>query len=225
MNPTQSRRCFFFDLDGTLIDSLPGIEHSVRAAFAACNLPMKRTALRGMIGPPIRTILSRVGEIEDAQILSELERAFRANYDNEGWRKTACYPAADFVLRALREKGSRLFVISNKPRHIALKILTAVGLFEVFESVLTLDSRLPPYTGKNEMISTLVTTEHLSPQRCYMAGDTIEDAKAAAANGVRFIYMTHGYGDIPADASEPVAYRVDDFMQLLPEMAKEFAHD
>jgi phosphoglycolate phosphatase len=140
--------CLLFDLDWTLLDSLPGIEYSVRAACESCPLPPPQMSLRGLIGPPIRTILSQLASNTDSETLTALESTFRGNYDKEGWQMTVCYPDATRVLQTLHEHRHRLFVISNKPRHISLQILMAEGISDLFEAVVTRDSRLPHYTGR-----------------------------------------------------------------------------
>jgi phosphoglycolate phosphatase len=86
-----SFRHAIFDLDGTLIDSLPGIAWSVGEALALCGLRPLTADLKPLIGPPIRSILAAVTGLGDAPSLDRLERAFRASYDAEGWRKTTCY--------------------------------------------------------------------------------------------------------------------------------------
>lgn len=209
-------RWLLFDLDGTLLDSLPGIESSVRAAFTSCRLPQLHTNLRGMIGPPIRAILSRTGEIEDPRILDCLEREFRADYDTQGWRKTVCFPHTGPVLRLMRERGYRLLVISNKPRHISLRILENEQILELFEEIVTRDSRSPAYAGKEEMIGAIQADRHISSTDCLIVGDTIEDAKAAASAGIRFAFMSHGYGTLDDIASVPVAWRLDSLSEFLP---------
>jgi phosphoglycolate phosphatase-like HAD superfamily hydrolase len=57
--------CILFDLDGMLSDSRLGIEYLVRAASATCDLPLQQGSPRGMIGPPIQTILSGAGNISE----------------------------------------------------------------------------------------------------------------------------------------------------------------
>ena len=217
--------CIFFDLDGTLLDSLPGIEYSVREAFAACHLPVPEGSLRALIGPPIRTILAHVGNIDDHVTLDRLEHAFRASYDGGGWSKTVCFPDAGRALESMRYEGRRLFVVSNKPRHISVKILSAEGILDLFETVLTRDSRSPVYSGKEEMITELLTKRSISSKDCLFVGDTAEDAEAAAACGVKFALMTHGSGSMADIDSAPVACRPDHFSQLLPLMGKEILRD
>lgn len=204
-----------FDLDGTLLDSLPGIRYSIVEAFRACGLPMADVEMRSLIGPPIRTILSRLlvtlpVEAKE-QHLNCLERAFRASYDSEGWQKTYHYAGTAAMLKQMKEQGLRLFVVSNKPRQVSLKILQREDTFEYFDQIVTRDSRMPRYAGKYEMISYLLIEQAMQPANCLMVGDTIEDAEAAAAAGMQFCLMTHGYGDVPRNSNVPVALRLDSF--------------
>lgn len=213
--------CILFDLDGTLVDSLPGIEFSVREAFSTCELPLPKKSLRELIGPPIRTILSQAGNVAGQNTLDALERAFRASYDGEGWRRTVCFPEADRVLRMLHERGHRLFVVSNKPRHISVRILEKEGILGYFEAIVTRDSRTPGYRGKEEMIGSLLAERAVPVEDCLMAGDTREDAAAAACVGIKFIWMTYGYGNLAQMPSVPVAHTLDSISQLSALLTKE----
>ena len=214
-------RCVLFDLDGTLLDSLPGIEASVRAAFAACGREMPPADLAAEIGPPMRTILGRIAGDIAAPDLDALERAFRQSYDSEGWKNTPCYPGAVRVLEAMWEAGYRLFVVSNKPAHIAPSILDREGVLNFFEAVYTRDSRTPVFSGKIEMISVLMQVHDLQARECIMVGDTFEDGEAAMAHSIPFILMTHGYGHVPTTGGVPVAVRMSGFHEFVPLLAAE----
>jgi phosphoglycolate phosphatase len=213
--------CILFDLDGTLVDSLPGIEFSVRQAFDSCGLPVPKQSLREMIGPPIRAILSRAGNVNEGGTLDTLEQAFRASYDGEGWQRAVCFPKAQRVLRQMHDGGHRLFVVSNKPRHVSLQILEREDILQYFEAVITRDSRSPNYCGKEEMIRAVLAERSLGSEQCLMVGDTTEDANAAAAARIKFIWMTHGYGSAAQMSSFPVAHSLESFSQFLPLITKE----
>jgi phosphoglycolate phosphatase len=213
--------CILFDLDGTLVDSLAGIEHSVRKAFSGCRVPFAAASLRSLIGPPIRTILSRAGNVTDEQTLDALEREFRANYDDEGWRNSFCFPHVDEVLRKLHQHGHRLFIVSNKPRHISLRVLEKEGILNYFEEVVAPDSRCPNYTGKDQMITTLLHRHCIAVGESVMIGDTSEDANAAAAAGISFIWMKYGYGNPSHLTSARMSLALDEFSQLLSLITKE----
>jgi len=217
----RSVRAVFFDLDGTLLDSLPGIEYSAEVAFAACGLTHGDVDLRGLIGPPIRTILANMSRGVSETELDALERAFRVSYDSEGWKMTPHYAGAAETLRAMRAEGKRLFVVSNKPWHISVRILEAEGTLGLFDEVVMRDSREPAYAGKLEMLVHLLRKWEMRAEECLMVGDTIEDAEAASDYGMRFCLMTHGYGDVPMDSSFPVTFRCDHFSELIPGPAEE----
>lgn len=217
-------KAVFFDLDGTLLDSLPGIAFSAQAAFAECGLAQCEVNLRGLIGPPIRTILSHMSQGAKESELDALESAFRESYDSEGWKKTPHYPSATELLRAMKAQGKRLFVVSNKPRHISVRILEVEGTLGLFDEVVTRDTRNPPYTDKLEMLVHLLRKWELRARDSLMVGDTIEDAEAASHSGMQFCLMTHGYGDVPLDSSVPVAFRFDHFSELMPGTAEEQSH-
>ena len=207
--------CVLFDLDGTLLDSLPGIAFSVQSAFEACQFPLFHPELREMIGPPIRSILSNAGNLVDETKLDALERAFRASYDTLGWQKTVCFPEVRSVLRRLHQLGTRLYVVSNKPRQISLETLKSQYILDYFESILTRDSRRPAFSGKEEMIRNLLSDHRITKSRCLFVGDTMEDANAAAATGVHFAFVTYGYGVLKESNSAPVTWRLDKLSQLL----------
>jgi phosphoglycolate phosphatase len=214
-------QAIFFDLDGTLLDSLPGIMFSIEQAFVACGLPMQPINLRDAIGPPIRTILALAATQASSSDLDLLERAFRSSYDSEGWQKTLLFPGSNVMLRESHVLGVQLFVVSNKPRHISVKILDREGMSPLFTAIVTRDTSSPPYTGKAQMIEHLLHNFQLSAARCIMVGDTEEDARASAAMQVPFAWMAHGYGKIPPSLA--VALRLNSFSELLPTLVKEFA--
>jgi phosphoglycolate phosphatase len=212
-------RCLLFDMDGTLLDSLPGIAYSVQAAFDAAGLPERAYDLRQLIGPPIRTILSRAAETDDPALLDTLEQHFRASYDNEGWRQSVCFPDALEVLQAMKKSGHRLFIVTNKPRRSSTMAIEAEGIASLFERIYTRDSIDPPYATKADMLHALLTDQHLSPQECVMVGDTMEDASAAAMHKINFIFMEHGYGEI--SPAHPVMLKLGKFSEFLPHLAME----
>jgi phosphoglycolate phosphatase len=211
-----------FDLDGTLLDSLPGIRYSVDAAFRACGLAVGEVDLRSLIGPPIRTILSRMAAKRPTEEeLGQLERSFRWSYDCEGWKMTPHYEGAAEALRSLKAEGARLFVVSNKPRHISMKILEAEGTADLFGEIVTKDSRTPVYQDKPEMMRYLLQKWGIEPGECLMVGDTMEDAEAASKTGMRFCLVSHGYGAVPEGSTVAVALRIDHFSELISRLAQE----
>lgn len=196
-----------FDLDGTLIDSSAGIEHSAREALAEVLPGVTLPALRPFIGPPVRTVfrlaLRHVPGAADAATLALLEAAFRRGYDTTGWQLSTLYPGAISVVQGLTEIGIRCFVVTNKPKFSACSILDRLALSEHLAGTLCRDSRTPAFASKAAAVEQLVRDYQIRPQAAVFVGDSTDDADAARRNGMRFIAATYGYGlpeGVPEDA-------------------------
>lgn len=192
----QSKASLIFDLDGTLIDSCPGIGASLSAAFRSVGRVMPEVDLRAIVGPPIRTIATRVEPTLTESELLEIERTYRAAYDVDGWRETILFDGVVETLGTLRGKGFDILLVTNKPRIPTEKIMSRFGLTDLFEEIVTRDSRAPIYHNKSEMLSEMLKRRSLKPELTTMVGDTLEDSDAAVSNGLRFFYAVYGYGSI-----------------------------
>ena len=208
------KRHAIFDLDGTLIDSLPGIAQSVDAALAACGLPPAGRDLRPLIGPPIRSILATVSGAAEKTELDRLERAFRVSYDGGGWRLSPVYSGVEQLLGDLHGVGVGLWVVSNKPALAAWKILDRLGLEMFFGEVVCRDSRQPAYGSKAEALGDLIDRNRLPRAECVFIGDTGEDRRAAEAARIECAIVAHGYG--AAAQSEPDWDSVRERFQVAP---------
>jgi phosphoglycolate phosphatase len=183
-----------FDLDGTLIDSLPGIEWSARMALAECGLAADLSDLRRRIGPPIRDILASVSGAS-GEVLNRLEAGFRRCYDADGWRMTELRPGVMDLLLRLGRARRRLWLVTNKPSFATGRIIGELGIQGMFEHFLCRDSRTPPFASKAEMLGDLLCSHDIAAANSFLVGDTIEDCRAAASVGLRCMIVPGGYGD------------------------------
>ena len=200
-----------FDLDGTLIDSMPGIENALRTAFQSAKRTMPEVDLRRIIGPPIAVIARRVEPTLSDKEVEIIERSYRASYDRVGWRDSLAYPDVADTLALFHRCGIRLFIVTNKPIAPTSNILAHLGLRDFFLEVLTRDSRVPHYANKADMLADLLNRQHLVPGATLMIGDTGEDQEAAHTNGLEFLHVTYGYGSVPA-----LARCVHQFSEIAP---------
>jgi phosphoglycolate phosphatase len=204
-------RNFIFDLDGTLVDSLPGIEESVRFAISG---PVP--SLRPLIGPPIRSILQTLRPEATASELDDLTRRFRAAYDSGGWRHTVPQSGAAEVLASLRRLGCRAYLATNKPAAATTKILGLLAMGPFFDGIVTRDSSAPPFASKAGMLRALLRRHGLDPSRCLMVGDTAEDYTAALEAGMDALIVANGYGSL---CDIPARCRLDSLNRLLARCA------
>jgi phosphoglycolate phosphatase len=185
-----------FDLDGTLIDSTPGISSALRRAFQSAGRTMPAVDLARVIGPPITVIARRIDPLLSDTEVVNIERSYRAIYDSVGWRDTLAYPSVIDTLGVLHRHGLRLFIVTNKPLLPTSAILEHLGLSNLFVEVLTRDSRSPRYSSKTEMLGDLLSRQSLQAGATLMIGDTGEDQDAAHANNLEFLHATYGYGSV-----------------------------
>ena len=188
---------FVFDLDGTLIDSIPGIGSSLAAAFRSIGREMPVADLRRAIGPPIRVISKRVDpSLTDDETLA-IEQTYRSLYDTGGWRESNVFEGVEDTLRTLHDAGFRLFVATNKPLLPTRNTLQHLGIEVLFEGIVTRDSSMPNFVSKAAMLANLITAYELRPETTLMVGDTMEDREAAEANSLPCVFAAYGYGDDP----------------------------
>ncbi len=202
-----------FDLDGTLVDSLAGIEYSVDGALRQSGYSPISGSLRALIGPPIRRILSQVSGEENAQALDQLEAAFRTSYDTEGWKKTVLMRGAEQALRDAAVCGRRLFLFTNKPHGATVHIVDWFGIVNFFSRILCRDSVMPPYSSKAEMLRFLMSADGVSAATSIVVGDTVEDFEAAAEVGMPAAILATGYGSC-IDAGSRSLYRFGSLGEL-----------
>lgn len=182
-----------FDLDGTLIDSVPGIQWSVETALKAAGIIRPCPDLTPLIGPPIRAILSIAAETDDPATLDHLERNFRAAYDTEGWRLTRSQPGVEALLNRLRAECRTLFILTNKPALATNQILRELNLHHYFHEVVAAGKG-----SKKERLVELLNRQKIAREDCILVGDTREDYEAANAAGIPCAIVPHGYGrDLP----------------------------
>ena len=202
-----------FDLDGTLVDSCPGIEACLRQALEAVEPGTALPPVESLIGPPVREMIASLLLGRDADVLEAAESEFRRCYDAGGWRLTKTYEGADDALSGLTFAGLHLFVLTNKPAGPTRTILDSLQWHDRFEAVVCRDSFTPPFADKAAAMAHLLSKYRLDPSRTVMVGDSADDVHAACVNLVGFAAACWGYG---AAASQPgVGFLLQRPMDLL----------
>ncbi len=183
-----------FDLDGTLVDSLPGIEESARVAIARVLPEEPVPELRALIGPPIATMFALAWPDLDQLRLEQLVSEFRKHYDAAGCLLSKPYPQVAETLAHLHQAGRRLFVLTNKPTAPAKKILAHLGWSAFFTEIMGPDAVSPPFHRKSDGARLLSQKHGLAPGSAILVGDGVDDGEAAAAGGFPFVVASYGYG-------------------------------
>ncbi|CAG0934617.1 phosphoglycolate phosphatase [Rhodocyclaceae bacterium] len=202
-----------FDLDGTLIDSLPDLADATNHMLATLGrLPIDQDAVRRLVGQGARRLVERAlpGAPMD-EIARALELFLDYNHRHIAVR-TVLYPGVTETLDALRERGMRMAIISNKNVALCREVLSVLGTERYFEEILGADS-LPFRKPSPEPVLRLLADFGVAPERAAMVGDSINDIDAGKGAGVATVGCTWGYGE-PAELAD-ADYHVDRFSELI----------
>lgn len=182
------------DLDGTLIDSEPGILSSCHAALRALgHAPEPFGDLSALIGPPIEDVMRWLLERYGDDRVTEAVAAYRADYGQRGLFASLPYPGVAEALRALRDAGAQLILATSKRREFAQRILEHIGLDDAFSAIQGSEPG-GALDHKPELIAHIVERHGLAPSRCVMVGDRRFDVTGAHANKMRALGVLWGYG-------------------------------
>jgi len=185
-----------FDLDGTLIESFPGILQSLGHAVAKVNPSLDLTGLKIHIGPPLLKMLSAMWPHLAEEERDELLREFRQDYNNKGCLFSVAYPGIPEALHRFSSSGIKMFVLTNKPDAPTRKILKHLVLEGYFTEILSPDSMGAVFSAKSEGVFYLLNKYALMPGETVLMGDSLDDLNAARAGGLKFLEAAYGYGKI-----------------------------
>lgn len=183
----------FFDLDGTLTDSAPGILNSVRHALGKAGAPIPDAAtLNRFIGPPLVESFERFCGFDRAAA----ERAlmdYREYFTAGGMFENRVYDGVVPLLERLAAAKVRCVVATSKPEPFARRILEHFGLADFFAAIhgATMDEA----RNRKEDVIAWALAHSGDLGRVVMVGDRANDVEGARLNGLPCIGVLWGYGD------------------------------
>lgn len=186
----------FFDLDGTLTDSAPGILNCVHYALDKMGIdPADKATAENFIGPPLVQSFARHYGMDEATAKQAVV-FYRERFSTVGLFENSVYPGIPAALDALQRAGHTLVVATSKPEVYTLRILDHFDLSRYFTHVAgsLLDGT------RDEKLAVLrygMTLCSLSDGAgCAMVGDRATDLTAAHACGMQAVGVRWGGGSL-----------------------------
>ena len=215
------KKVILFDLDGTLIDSVPDLALAVNHMLEALNREsFSEDTIRYWVGNGAQVLVKRAlsGQTEIDENLDPIlfEKAlgiFLTFYGQNLCLNTAAYPNVSTTLHALKEEGYRLVIVTNKPFDFVGPILEGLrldGLFDFWLGGDSLDKKKP------DPLPLLHVCEHMnvSIDQCVMVGDSKNDLLAANTCGMQSVGVTYGYNYGEDIGIYNPTFIIDDFSEL-----------
>lgn len=199
-----------FDLDGTLVHSVPDLRVAANTLLAEHGRPpLSDEAVAGMVGNGVRKLVERAWratgpEPADDAALDALVRRFMVHYDAHPADLTRPFDGLVPTLQHLAEAGHPMGVCTNKPYEATTAILEQLGLARFFQAVVGGGST-PHLKPHPEPVLTALRMLGREPAEAVFVGDSENDTRAARAAGMPVICVTFGYRhcaleDLDADA-------------------------
>jgi len=182
------------DLDGTLIDSYPGILASFVAALRALgHEPDETPDIRRAIGPPLEDAMGMLLQPYGDDRVGEAVAAYRHHYGESGFLGSVPYPGIGKALEEMKRSGLLLYLATSKRAIFALRILDHLKLATYFDGI---HGSVPggALDHKPELLAHVLSVHGLVPSRSLMVGDRRYDMSGAHAAGMRGLGVLWGYG-------------------------------
>jgi 2-phosphoglycolate phosphatase len=210
-----------FDLDGTLVDSVPDIAWSLNNVRAELNLPpLPVETVTRFVGDGAGTLIERgipADAIVNRPATSVLLQRFVQRYAGHVCVDTRLFPGIDELLEQLSRAGVPMGVITNKPHDLTRDLLSALSIARHFDVVIGDGDGFPRKPDPAAARSTLARLG-VDPQRTVVVGDGLPDIRMAHAVPCSSIAVTWGYvspANLAAENPTHTASSPIDLSQLL----------
>jgi phosphoglycolate phosphatase len=200
-----------FDLDGTLVDSLPDIAGALNAALAEQSAaPLPVDVVRGLVGEGVRRLAEKAVAVSGRPLDADaLARDIIRRYSERPCVQSRLYPGIADALSTLKAGGRRLAVLTNKHGGVARGLLAALGVEGAFDAVVG-DGDGYPRKPAPDAARALMQRLGAPAAATLMIGDGLPDLAMARAAGCPVAAVTWGYTDRAALAAEVPNHLVDD---------------
>jgi phosphoglycolate phosphatase len=176
-----------FDLDGTLVDSLPGIAAGTNAVLGTS---FSSEEIRQYVGPPLHGTFATLTGRDD---VDDLVAEYRDVYASLMVSGSVVFDGVVAALKQLSEEAVTMAVATSKAQPLAVGLLEGLGLASFFDAVC---GPVPPARDdKAATIADALGALGTPPaESVTMVGDRVHDIDGAHAHGLRAVGVTWGFG-------------------------------
>lgn len=210
----KSYNTIFFDLDGTLTDSSPGILSSVKYALTEMGREIPDEAvLNNFLGPPLVNSFMDFCSMTEAEA-KEAATLYRSVYKDRCVTENSLYDGIAQTLDRLEKAGKILAVATTKPIFLAERIVTHYGIREFFTAVC---GSAPDGTGGDKAVvirSALEVCQESDLGQALMIGDRFYDIEGAKTVGIDSVGVLYGYGSCPELEKAGATYIVSNAAEI-----------
>ncbi|KJH84258.1 phosphoglycolate phosphatase [Stutzerimonas stutzeri] len=213
-------RLVMFDLDGTLMDSVPDLAAAVdKMLMLLGREPAGVARVRDWVGNGSKVLVRRAlaGQLQHDGVADELADEALALFMQAyfgGHELTAVYPGVHECLDWLCERDVKLAIITNKPAQFIEPLLQEKGLAGYFQWLVGGDT-LPQQKPDPAALLWVMSQAGVEPGASLFVGDSRNDVRAAKAAAVPCVALTYGYNHGEPITNEEPTLVLDDLRELV----------
>ncbi|HUK65370.1 MAG TPA: HAD hydrolase-like protein [Anaeromyxobacteraceae bacterium] len=214
--PTLRPMAVLLDLDGTLLDTVQFILDSVSYAFAGRTRRPTEAEWLAHIGTPLRVLLTHYTDgPEDLEQVTTRYRAYQREHHD---LRTRPYAGAVEAVRALKERGHPVAIVTGKGRESAGRALACVGLTPFVDAIIGADS-CPGHKPDPEPVLLALERVGRAPEEAVFMGDSVLDVLSGNAAGVPTVAALWGASEREALEQAGPGFLLEDVSEL-PELVE-----
>ncbi len=194
----QKPQLVLFDLDGTLVDSVPDLAYSVDCAMQMLDMPMHgEDKVRTWVGRGADRLMKAAltggmdGE-PDPDLFQKAFDLFSDIYLQNTNQRSHLYMGVYEGLGQLQAMGIPLACVTNKRGIYTDQVLRGLGLDTYFSMVVSGDTLTRKKPDPDQLLYA-AQAFNLAPEQCLMVGDSISDLNAARAANMPVVCVSYGY--------------------------------
>ena len=216
-------RLCIFDLDGTLTDTLDSLTYSVNQTLEEMGYPaLERSKCRAFVGNGSRVLIEKALKASGDTTLSRIEEGMEVYdrvFDANCTYHVTPYDGIVELLQALKEKGMKLTVLSNKPHRQAVHVVEEVFGKEMFDWVQGQQEGIP---RKPDPYAAIQIAEKfgVKPEECVYIGDSEVDVATGTAARMKTLGVTWGFRSVEQLKEAGATILLDRPVQILEEINK-----
>lgn len=208
-----------FDFDGTVFDTVKGVERSVQYSLRRHGVDAPLEALKCFAGPPLREIYKEKYGFDDEEV-TELVRDFQEDYIPYGLFESSPFPGIGELLDELRQSGKKLAITTLKPRSMAAELLERHGMIDKFDVICGLVSDAGENMTKADIVRNAMEYFGATPEDTLLIGDTKYDIYGGHEAGLKVVAVRYGYaaeGELEEAGADLILETMDDLKKYLLE--------
>ena len=210
----------FFDLDGTLVNTIGDITVATNAMRKYFGLkPVSKNVLANIIGKGYSTTVRKVLALDftDKKYIESITdkgvKILSDNYKILNSANSKVYPNVFETLDFLKQQNIKMAIVTNKHEEDAIQSLSHLNLLDYFDIIIGGDTT-PSYKPNSEPLLFAMNKLNAKPDESLMVGDSMNDFLCAQGANIKVVIVSYGYHNgIDLKSLDSFAH-IDDFAEI-----------